>query len=103
METIEPEDFQTKVVENSRNSPVVVQFGAEWCAPCKSLKRNLEDHAPKSILKYYFCDVDECAELFESLQRKTVPIIAFYKDGELKQVLDGVHAPSKIEDMANQL
>jgi len=75
--------FQTEVLEASKTLPVVVDFWAPWCAPCRSLTPILEkvarDYAGR--VKVVKVNSDENQELSQSFSIRSIPNVIAFKDG----------------------
>ncbi len=81
--------FQTDVLENSL--PVIVDFWADWCAPCKMVAPFLEQIAEEYDGRAVVCkvDVDENQSLAQKYSIQSIPTILFMKDGEVKDQVVG--------------
>ncbi len=85
--------------------PVVVDFSAEWCMPCKSLKHVLEELSANYVahVKFINCDAEECPELVEKYGIMNVPTVLFFKDGELVDRFTGALPKAKIIEKIEML
>ena len=88
----------------NRDKPVLVDFHATWCGPCKmmepmikELKTRVGDKA--SIIKI---DVDKNQELAGKLQVRGVPTLMLYKKGQVKWRDSGVQSVDFLEGLINQ-
>ncbi len=85
------ENFQTEVVDASKNSPILVDFYAEWCFPCRMLEPILEEVAKelkgKAIIGKVNTDKNLIARKF---QINKIPAVFIIKDGEVKSAFYGV-------------
>jgi len=75
--------FQTEVLEASKSLPVVVDFWAPWCAPCRALTPILEKVARdyEGRVKVVKVNSDENQELSQSFAIRSIPNVIAFKDG----------------------
>ena len=76
-------DFDQDI--NSQNVPVVVDFGADWCGPCKQLDPILEEIAEENTdkLKVFKINIDENPMVPQKFGVRGIPTIMLFKDGKL--------------------
>lgn len=96
-------DWQSVVVENEL--PVLVDFWAPWCGPCRSLSSTIDELATQydgkaDIVKY---NVDENYEYSNKYGIRSVPTLLFFKGGEVVNIINGAVAKNVIEDVLNNI
>lgn len=75
------ETFEAEVLKADR--PVLVDFNAGWCGPCKAMKPILEEFADKAPqVKFASVDMDDQDELAEDCDVTSIPCLVLYKDGQ---------------------
>lgn len=97
---VEGEDDFDKQVKNAGSKLVVVDFFAEWCAPCKRIAPVLEKLAKQyeSQIVVLKVDVDQDSELaMDRFKVESMPTFAFLKDGKTVEKFSGADA-TKLEN-----
>lgn len=98
------QDFQKDVIDESFKQPVVVDFWAEWCGPCKVLGPVLEKLAAKSdgAWKLVKIDTDVNPELAQMFGIRSIPLVKIFKDGNEADEFVGALPEQKIVEWLNK-
>ncbi len=96
--TIKEDNFDTEVLKS--NIPVLVDFWAEWCGPCKMLSPTVEQLAKdyEGKIKVVKINVDENQNLAAKYGIMSIPTIIIFKDGKIVEQFIGAQAKSVYEE-----
>jgi len=88
-------DFKEKVIENSKETPIIVDFWAQWCQPCLILGPILEELEEELKDKFVLAkiNVDKASETSKQYNVMSIPSVKMFKQG--KQIAEFVGALPK--------
>ena len=97
---ITKDNFDKEVLQSDK--PVLLDFWASWCAPCKMLLPVVEEIAGEfSHVKICKVNVDEQQELASKFRVMSIPTLVVMKEGKIKNTSVGVKPKAAILDMLN--
>ncbi len=93
------QNFEQEVLQSDK--PVLVDFWATWCGPCRMLAPTIEKIAEEQegVVKVGKVDVDEEPELAVKYGISSIPTLMVFKDGVIRKASVGVQPKSAIEAM----
>jgi thioredoxin 1 len=88
--TVDEGSFDREVMHSEQ--PVIVDFWAEWCGPCKLIAPLLDEIAREKVgsVKVAKVNVDENQSLSFKYNIRAIPALLFFKDGQLRDQVTGV-------------
>ncbi len=102
---VSEQEFQAKVIERSKQVPVVVDFWAEWCGPCRTLGPAIEDAVRKrnGEIELAKVDTDRNPGIAQEFQIASIPAVKAFKDGKVVSEFIGAIPPARIEAFLNEI
>lgn len=96
-------NFESEVVQSSQ--PVVVDFWAEWCQPCKMLTPVLDkiSQSYTGRLKVVKCNVDENQDIAMKYGVMSIPNLIFFKDGQVVDQVVGFQDEAKLSSKVDEV
>jgi thioredoxin 1 len=93
------ENFKKEVLDSP--VPVLVEFGAKWCAPCKEMKPKLQDLIATSNELYgvFVVDVDSSSALVDRFNITAVPTYIVFRDGKASSTVTGLQSLETLHRM----
>jgi putative thioredoxin len=99
------ETFETAVAERSHSVPVVADFWAAWCAPCRALTPVLEKAVADrdGAVELVKIDVDANPELAQQFRVSGIPAVKAFRDGRVVAEFTGLRSPTSVAAWLDEL
>jgi len=100
---IDDSSFNSEVLQSDK--PVLVDFWAPWCGPCKAIGPVIEELAVTfgNQIKFAKCNVDDNPATPGKYGIKAIPTLIFFKGGAVVDQITGMVAKSKLEETINKI
>ena len=102
---VDARTFETEVIERSKTAPVLIDFWADWCGPCKELTPRLEKRAREGAGRFRLAkiDVDANPELAQAFRVQGIPSVLAVVDGRLADGFQGALPDAELDRFLDRI
>jgi len=95
-------DFVPEVRENT--DPIIIMFTGSWCQPCKQMKPTFEEMASQyeGDVRFAEMDIELCEQTVTELSIRSVPSLALFSDGMIREIYAGTMNKSDLRSWINE-
>ena len=99
LRTVTEQDFQAEVLDST--VPVLVDFYADWCAPCRMIEPIVEEMADEFAgrVEIRKADLDAMPRIAARFGVRSIPTLMVFKDGSPQEVLVGAVAKVRVQEL----
>ncbi|SFC88448.1 thioredoxin [Butyrivibrio sp. YAB3001] len=101
--SLNSQNFEAEVLKS--NIPVLVDFSADWCGPCKMMAPVIDELAAEyeGEMKVGKINVDQSPDIAQKYNVMSIPMFAFFKNGEVIETAVGALNKSKLQGMIDKV
>jgi len=105
IKSVTESDFEYEVLAYSQNTPVLVDFWADWCRPCKTLSPLLEKLTEESngVFRLAKVDADANPNLVLRWKVRSLPTVAAFSEGNMVANFVGLQPEERVREFINQI
>ncbi len=103
VDQISEDKFEDKVIKSDK--PVIVDFYADWCGPCKMMAPVMEELSEEygSKMSFFKCDVDANGGIAQKYNIMSIPAIFIFQNGEIIKKFVGAQSRKSLEDAISRV